>query len=97
MLGHRKEESSSSTLHEGTGLDSAIQKETLSASQQQLITSARILLKPKQSCILPLDEATSTVAVQTETTMIKLIWQFRDSTVIAVAHRLNTIVDDESC
>ncbi|KAF4768307.1 hypothetical protein HAV15_002325 [Penicillium sp. str.  len=76
------------------GLDSAIQKEPLSSGQQQLITFARILLKPKPSPILLLDEATSMVDVQTEATMMKLIWeQFQDSTVIAVAHRLNTIAD----
>ncbi|KAJ5203400.1 ABC transporter integral membrane type 1 [Penicillium cf. viridicatum] len=81
-------------LSKEAGLDSAIQKETPSAGQQQLITFARILLKPKPFPILLLDETTSMVDVQTEATMMKLIWeQFQDSTVIAVAHRLNTIVD----
>ncbi|KAF7522055.1 hypothetical protein PCG10_007679 [Penicillium crustosum] len=81
-------------LSKETGLDSAIQKETLSAGQQQLITFARILLEPKPSPILLLDEATSVVDMQTEATMMKLVWErFQDSTVIAVAHRLNTILD----
>lgn len=81
-------------LSKEAGLDSLIQKETLSAGQQQLITFARVLLKPKPSPILLLDEATSMVDMQTEAMMMKLISeQFQDSTVIAVAHRLSTIVD----
>ncbi|KAG0159724.1 hypothetical protein PDIDSM_7248 [Penicillium digitatum] len=81
-------------LAKEAGLDSVIQKETLSTGQQQLIAFVRILLKPKPSPILLLDEATSMVDVQTEATMMNLISeQFKDSTVIAVAHRLNTIVD----
>lgn len=81
-------------LSKEAGLDSLIQKETLSAGQQQLITFARVLLKPKPSPILLLDEATSMVDMQAEAMMMKLISeQFQDSAVIAVAHRLNTIVD----
>ncbi|KAJ5738060.1 ABC transporter integral membrane type 1 [Penicillium malachiteum] len=77
-----------------SGLDSVINQETLSAGQQQLITFARILLKPNASSIRLFDEVTSMVDVETEATMMRLIREeFEGCTVIAVAHRLKTILD----
>lgn len=79
-------------LSQESGLHSLNKKEMLSSGQQQLITFTRVLLDP--SPIMLLDEATSMVDVQAEATNMNLTRdQFRDSTIIAVAHRLNTIVD----
>lgn len=79
-------------LSHESGLDSLLKIETLSSGQQQLIAFARLLLDP--SLILLLDEATSMVDVQAEVTIMNLIRdQFRDSTVIAGAHRLKTLVN----
>ncbi|KAF5864589.1 hypothetical protein ETB97_007147 [Aspergillus alliaceus] len=81
-----------SLLSKGFSLDSLIKKDTLSSGQQQLIAFARTLLNP--SPVVLLDEATSMVDTQTEATIMNLVReQFENRTVIAVAHRLNTIVD----
>ncbi|KAE8380421.1 P-loop containing nucleoside triphosphate hydrolase protein [Aspergillus bertholletiae] len=81
-----------SLLPPGSGLGSPMKKDTLSSGQQQLIAFARTLLNP--SPILLLDEATSMVDMQTEATIMNLVRErFQYRTVIAVAHRLNTIVD----
>ncbi|KAJ5908186.1 hypothetical protein N7495_000868 [Penicillium taxi] len=73
-------------------LDTLIQKDKLSSGQQQLLSFARILLNPSK--VLLLDEATSMMDVKTEAKITKLVHEeFRDSIVISVAHRLQTIVD----
>ena len=73
------------------GLDNT-EASTLSSGQQQLLCLARALLRDTQ--ILILDEATSNVDADTESKIVGLVHErFRHRTVIAVAHRLRTIVD----
>ena len=65
-----------------------------SKGQQQLLNLAAAILRKKDRMngVLVLDEATSSVDRDTEGLMIRVIGEeFRDWTVIAVAHRLETI------
>ena len=63
----------------------------ISQGQRQLLCIARaIIQKPK---ILLMDEATANIDSKTDQIIQKIIkTEFRDSTVVTIAHRLNTII-----
>ncbi|KAK2757241.1 hypothetical protein FQN54_004755 [Arachnomyces sp. PD_36] len=74
------------------GLDTDVDDLHLSHGQKQLFCLVRAILHPSK--ILVLDEATSNVDTKTDETMQRVIREkFCNHTIIAVAHKLDTILD----
>ena len=82
----------SETVDDLGGLDAILDQDALSVGERQLICLARAMVR--KGTILILDEATASVDVKTDELMQNIIrTHFAKHTVIAIAHRLNTIVD----
>ena len=78
------------------GLDQDIEDggKNLSSGEKQLIWILRAILRKNK--IVLMDEATANIDIKTEQTIQKLIHEeFTESTVLTIAHRLNTIIHSD--
>jgi ABC-type multidrug transport system fused ATPase/permease subunit len=81
------------------GLMADLKVDSLSHGEQQLLALARAIIRKQLAsnyCILVLDEATSNLDRGTETLIQEVInEEFKDNTVITVAHRLDTVRESD--
>ncbi|KAF1998927.1 P-loop containing nucleoside triphosphate hydrolase protein [Amniculicola lignicola CBS 123094] len=78
--------------NEDIGLNAKLNPDMLSQGQRQLLCLARAMVR--KGSILILDEATASVDVHTDALMQHIIRsEFKHHTIIAAAHRLDTIID----
>lgn len=82
------------------GLDSTIVPESLSHGEQQLLALGQAILRKRtlkgERCILILDEATSNLDLASEKIFHQVVREeFKNDTVITVAHRLETLKDND--
>jgi ATP-binding cassette subfamily C (CFTR/MRP) protein 1 len=86
-------------INQRGGLTAELKTDTLSHGEQQLLALARAIIRKQMASgrsILVLDEATSNLDRHTETLIQEVIKQeFRDNTVITVAHRLDTVRESD--
>eukprot|EP00350_Pseudokeronopsis_sp_OXSARD2_P010218 CAMPEP_0170555632 /NCGR_PEP_ID=MMETSP0211-20121228/13510_1 /TAXON_ID=311385 /ORGANISM="Pseudokeronopsis sp., Strain OXSARD2" /LENGTH=279 /DNA_ID=CAMNT_0010865583 /DNA_START=3167 /DNA_END=4003 /DNA_ORIENTATION=+ len=81
---------------DGNGLEFSVSENgnNLSSGEKQLICICRAILRKNKVVIL--DEATSNIDIVTEQKIQQLIQEeFKDSTVITIAHRINTIIKSD--
>ncbi|KAH8681362.1 multidrug resistance-like protein [Xylariales sp. PMI_506] len=87
----------SDAIEQKGGLDVEFEEEFLSHGQRQLFFLARAILRKNCGRVVLLDEATSSVDQHTESRVQELLkTEFAEHTVIAIAHRLDTIADFDS-
>jgi ATP-binding cassette subfamily C (CFTR/MRP) protein 1 len=92
----KRAELESLLTRDGNGIEFKISENggNLSAGEKALVCICRAVLK--KSKVVIMDEATASIDVNTEEIIQKLILdEFKEATVITVAHRLNTIMHSD--